>query len=169
MYIFHSKREIGHQLYQKISPVDEFEGGHVRSTPGTIDCEEAQAGAVQAVKMVESVGQQLAGLLGGGIWGHGLLHSVGLLQNLLRAAAIHTRRRRVYEVFAAVLTSHVEQTSCAFYIAVNVDVRINNRSSHACSSSQVANMSGPLFLEDATYKIQVAYIYIEGNIKQVER
>src|SRR5690606_36141907 len=76
----------------------ELDRRHVRSPPGPVDGEEAQAGAGNAEQVTVGVGHQLVGLLGGGVEGQRVVDVVVHRIGHLLVGAVHRAGRGVQQV-----------------------------------------------------------------------
>ena len=77
--------------------------GHVGTASGAIDGEEAQAGGGDVVELAIAVGEEFVALLGGGIEGDGVVHTVVHAEGDFLVAAIDAGAAGIDQVLNALI------------------------------------------------------------------
>ena len=122
----------------------ELEQRHVRSPPGAVDGEEAQASGGQPVEVGVGVGHQFVGLLARGIEGDGVIHPVRGLERHLLVEAINRAGGGVDQVLHPVMAAPLQHREGAVEIAVGVGEGVVQRIAHPGLGPQVDHPIEPL-------------------------
>ena len=143
--------------------VRESEIGHVRTSGGTIDGEEAQARGRDVVKLGIAVGEELVALLGGRVQAHGIVHPVVRAEGHLLVAAVHAAGAGVDQVLDPAVPGNLGRSGDAVirvparlqdvvepdHIALDVRIRVLDAIADTRLSRQVHDDVEVVFLEEA--------------------
>jgi len=105
--------------------------GHVRSSPGAVDGEEAQAGRGQPVEVAVRVRGELVRLLRRRVEADRVVDALVLAERQPVVRAVHRRRRRVGEVRDAGVPATFEHVTERDDIVAVVRARVDQRVAHA--------------------------------------
>jgi hypothetical protein len=116
--------------------------GHLGSLAGAVDGEEAQAGRVQAEKVMPRVAEQLAGLLRRRVGRDRLVDIVRLAERHGLSIAVDRRRRREDEVLHPVEAAALEQVGRALDVDLLVQRRALDGGPHTGPGRQMDHALG---------------------------
>ena len=121
---------------------------HVRPAGGAVDGEEAQAGGRDAVQLAVAVGEELVGLLGGGVEGDGVVHLVVHGEGHLFVPAVDGGAGGVDQVLDRVVAAGLEDVVEADDVRLDVDVGVVDGVAHAGLGGEVHDDGGAVLAED---------------------
>mmetsp|Transcript_36131 Transcript_36131/g.108125 ORF Transcript_36131/g.108125 Transcript_36131/m.108125 type:complete len:444 (+) Transcript_36131:288-1619(+) len=136
--------------------VDELEGGHVGTSPGTVHREETERRHVQFVQVVVRVREELARLLGGGVRTDGIVDVLGLGEEGRLGPTVHGRRRGEDEILHAEAVRQFHQVGRPLDVGMDVHVRVLNGRADSRPRGHVTHPLRPLGLEEVQHEILVA-------------
>ena len=141
--------------------------GHIRPAPGSIDCEEAQAGCRQAVKVAVGMRHQLVGLLGGCIQADRMIDAVVLGERHCLVATVDARAAGVDQVLHVVMAATLEDVREANDVRLDVRVRVDQRIAHASLRCEVHHAVEPLLGKQPFYAAAVGDVELhEAETRQ---
>ena len=128
--------------------VREAEIGHVRTTGGTVDGEEAEAGGRDIVKFGIAVGEEFVALLGSRIQAHRIIHPVVCTERDFLVAAIDAAGAGINQMLYRMMPAGLQDVVEPDHVALDVSIRVFDAIANARLSGQVHNDIEVVFLEE---------------------
>ena len=128
--------------------VGEAEVGHIGAAGGTVDGEEAEAGAGDVVELAVGVGQELVALLGGGVEADGVVDLVVGGEGNLGVAAVDAAGAGVDQVLDGMAAAGFEDVVEADEVALDVGVGVGDGVADAGLRGEVDDDVGVVLVED---------------------
>jgi hypothetical protein len=145
-------------------PVNELERGHVGPAIVAVHGEEAQSRHIQVVEMVVRVGQKFAGLFGGGVGRHGVVHDLVFTEVGRFGSTVHGTGTGKDKVLHVVLGRKFHQARRSLDIGVDVHVRIIDGGPDPGAGGHVAHPLDAFRFEDLGHEILVADVaFVDGQ------
>lgn len=136
----------------------EEEEGHVRTAPGTVDGEEAQARARNSIEMGVGMGHEFVGLLAGGVEGDGVVDVVVDGEGHEGVGAVDRGGGGKDEVADGVVAAALEDIEEAGDVAVDVGVGVDEGVADAGLGGQVDDGAETVFGEEVGHAASIGKV-----------
>ena len=141
--------------------VRESEIGHVRSSGGAVDGEEAEARRRDIIKLGIAVGEEFVALLGGRIQAHRIIHPVVCAERDFLIAAVDAAGAGVNQVLDWMMPTGLQDVVEPDHVALDVGIRVLDAIADTCLSSKVHDDIEVVFLEEVVNESLVSEVALD--------